>query len=452
MNDAARADTPVFSVASLVDAARRLLEKGFGRVAVEGEISNLARPRSGHVYFTLKDRDAQLRCAFFRREAARTRFRLADGLQVLARGRVSIYAARGSFQLIVSQLEQAGLGALQRAFEALKKKLSEEGLFDSEQRRSLPDYPRRIGVVTSRSAAALGDILNVLGRRFRAADVLIFPTEVQGDKAADGIVAALERASARSDCDVLILARGGGSLEDLWPFNEERVARAIHATTIPVVTGVGHETDFTIADLVADMRAPTPSAAAEASVPDAAELGVRIADLRGRLVQAWQRTARAHRQALAALAHRLALQHPRRRLQERSQRVDELSERLRAAAPRLLGAHQSRLAALRAQLMRRSPGVRLERRRMQLAQLRSRLANACRRDVRERRNALEILRGQLHALGPAQTLARGYAIVFDTDGRVLRDVEALEVGDAVRARLARGAFGARVQDTETPNQ
>ncbi|MDN5864315.1 MAG: exodeoxyribonuclease VII large subunit [Gammaproteobacteria bacterium] len=452
MDDEDSRETPVFSVSSLVDAAKGLLEEGFGRVAVEGEISNLARPRSGHVYFTLKDEDAQLRCALFKRDALRVHFPLADGLQVLARGRVTIYPARGSFQLIVSELEEAGLGALQRAFEALKRKLAEEGLFAAELKRPLPAYPRRIGVITSPTGAALRDILNVLNRRFPAAEVLIYPTPVQGETAAASIAAALERAAARGDCDVLILARGGGSLEDLWSFNEERVARAIRACAVPVVTGIGHETDFTIADFAADLRAPTPSAAAEAVVPDAAELGERLRGFRARMVHAWQRGQRERRQESAALAHRLALQHPRRRLQERAQRIDELSERLLAATPRLIAAHRARLATLRSELARCSPAARLERIRMEYIQLRSRLSNACTADLQQRRNTLQVLKGQLQALGPQQTLARGYAIVFDQRGQALRDAASVKVGDPIRARLAHGALSALVNDTEAPEK
>ncbi|MGH8272357.1 MAG: exodeoxyribonuclease VII large subunit [Gammaproteobacteria bacterium] len=447
MNDESALESPVFSVSALVGAAKRLLEEGFGTVAVEGEISNLARPRSGHVYFTLKDADAQLRCALFKREAIRVHFPLADGLKVLARGRVSIYPARGEFQLYVSELEEAGLGALQRAFEALKKKLADEGLFDQALKRPLPTYPRRIGVVTSSTGAALRDILNVLARRYPAADVLIYPVQVQGEAAAGMIVKTLAHASARRDCDVLILARGGGSLEDLWSFNEEAVARAVRACTIPVVAGIGHETDFTIADFAADFRAPTPSAAAEAVTPDAGELLARLAQLRGRIAHGWQRGARERRQAIAALARRIEVQHPRRRLQERAQRLDELSGRLADALPRLLATRRARLDTRRAQLARMSPAARIAGLRMQFGQVQGNLANSKRIWLAQRGTNLQSLAGRLRALGPEQTLARGYAIVSDAEGRVLRDAGAVERGARIRARLARGEIGARVEDT-----
>jgi len=441
----------VFSVSALVGEARQLLEGTFGTVAVEGEISNLAHPRSGHVYFTLKDSDAQLRCALFRREAQRLDFVPENGMQVLARGRLSIYPARGEFQLYVSSLEEAGLGALQRAFEALKKKLAEEGLFDQAAKRPLPRFPRRIGVITSPTGAALRDILNVLGRRYPAADVLIYPTQVQGASAAVTIAEALARASERGDSDVLILARGGGSLEDLWSFNEEVVARAIRASKIPVVSGVGHETDFTIADFAADFRAPTPSAAAESVTPDRSELLARLAQLRGRITQTWQRSERDRRQAITALAQRLDTQHPRRRLQERAQRLDELTERLGAAPLRQLASLRSRLATLNAELNRHSPLLRVQRLRDQMARLDERLLRLWRLQAERRQSRVQTLAGRLHALGPEQTLARGYAIVFAADGSILREAARAHAGDTIRARLARGSLDAKVEKTDPGN-
>ncbi len=447
MNTTPIAPEEVFSVSALVGAAKRLLEQGFPTIAVEGEISNLARPRSGHVYFTLKDAGAQLRCALFRREAQQTGFHLADGVQVLARGRLSIYPARGDFQLYVSSLEEAGLGALQRAFEALKKKLAAEGLFDAAIKRPLPRYPKRIGVITSPTGAALRDILHVVRRRYPAADVLIYPAQVQGDRAADTIVSALDIASARAECDVLILARGGGSIEDLWPFNEERVARAVRACAVPVVTGVGHETDFTIADFAADRRAPTPSAAAETVAPDASELLGQLAQWDARMSGAWQRGARERRLALAAVAHRLEQRHPKRRLEERAQRLDELSSRLAAAPSRLLATRSARLAALGAELTRLSPAVRIGRLQLRFERVDSELRRSAKVALAARRARLGSLAGQLNALGPEQTLNRGYAIVFGANGQVLRDAQAVKPGTRIRARLARGELAARVEKT-----
>lgn len=439
----------VFSVSRLVGAARSLLEGSFGTVAVEGEISNLARPRSGHVYFTLKDADAQLRCALFRREAQSLNFVPENGMQVLARGRLSIYPARGEFQLYVSSLEEAGLGALQRAFEALKKKLAEEGLFDQDAKRPLPRFPRRIGVITSPTGAALRDILNVLERRYPAADVLIYPTQVQGTAAAGTITAALARASERGDCDVLILARGGGSLEDLWSFNEEAVARAIRASGIPVVSGVGHETDFTIADFAADFRAPTPSAAAESVTPDREELLVRLQQLGARIAHTWQRSERERHQAVTTLSQRLAIQHPQRRLQERALRLDELTERLSAAPLRQIAVLRSKLATLNSELSRHSPGLRIQRLHDQMARLDERLLRLWRLHGERRQARVKTLSARLHALGPEQTLARGYAIVFAADGSILRDASRTRSGDAIRAHLAHGSLDATVEQVNS---
>ncbi|MGH8127496.1 MAG: exodeoxyribonuclease VII large subunit [Gammaproteobacteria bacterium] len=442
-------DSEVFTVSALVGEAKQLLEGEFGNIGVEGEISNLARPRSGHVYFTLKDADAQLRCALFRREAQRVRFDLADGMQVLARGRVSIYPARGEFQFYVSSLEEAGLGALQRAFEALKKKLAEEGLFEQAAKRPLPRYPKRIGVITSPTGAALRDILNVLGRRYPAADVMIYPTQVQGTAAAGTIAAALARASERRECDVLILARGGGSLEDLWSFNEEAVARAIRASEIPVVSGVGHETDFTIADFVADFRAPTPSAAAESVTPDREELLVRLNQLGARIAHTWQRSERERRQAVTTLSQRLAIQHPQRRLQERAQRLDELTERLSAAPLRQLASLRSRLTTLNSELNRHSPVLRIERLRDRTSHLDAQLLRLWRQWHERRQAQVKTLAARLHALGPKQTLARGYAIVFAADGTVLRDASHTHPGSTIRARLAHGSLDAIVEKVDS---
>ncbi|MEW5972932.1 MAG: exodeoxyribonuclease VII large subunit, partial [Pseudomonadota bacterium] len=276
------------TVSSLVREIRALLEGNFPLVLVEGEISNLARPGSGHLYFTLKDAGAQLRCAMFRNRASLLRFRPQDGAHVLVRARITVYEPRGDLQLVVEHIEEAGLGALQRAFEQLKHRLAAEGLFEATRKRPLPALPHRIGIITSPSGAAVRDVLHVLERRFPMIPLRVYPTSVQGAGAADEIVAALRRANEDGDCDVLLLVRGGGSLEDLWPFNEERVARAIAASQLPVISGVGHETDFTIADFVADARAPTPSAAASLAVPDALAVADQLRALEGRLLRRMQ--------------------------------------------------------------------------------------------------------------------------------------------------------------------
>ncbi len=397
------ASRDIYSVARLNREARQLLEAGLPACWIEGELSNLARPGSGHWYFTLKDEVAQVRCAMFRGANARVRVAPRDGLLVLVRARVSLYEARGEFQLIVESLEEAGEGALRRRFEELKAQLAAEGLFDASLKRPLPPLPRRIGVVTSPTGAAIRDILQILARRFPAVAVLIYPVRVQGAGAAAEIAAAIGLASRRADADVLILARGGGSLEDLWAFNEEIVARAIRNSAIPVVAGIGHEVDVTIADFAADLRAPTPSGAAELVVPDRAEWLRRLATTRERLAALWRRRAAQGRERLGWLVRRLELNHPRARLTARAQRLDELEVRLERALRRELATAGARLAA------------------------------AAR---------------TLNAVSPLATLERGYAIVAHADGRVVKRAADVSAGETVRARTADGSFTATVDDVQ----
>ncbi|HUL81961.1 MAG TPA: exodeoxyribonuclease VII large subunit, partial [Gammaproteobacteria bacterium] len=319
----------VLSVSALNREARLLIEGTFGVVWVEGEVSNLSRPSSGHLYWSLKDANAQVRCAMFRMSNRELGFAVANGQQILVRARVSLFEPRGDYQLIVEYAEEAGEGLLRRRFEELKRKLAAEGLFDPARKIKPPRLPRRIGVVTSPSGAALRDVLIALRRRFPATAVLIYPTSVQGAGAADEICRTLHLADRRADCDVLILTRGGGSLEDLWAFNEEKVARAIAAMKLPVIVGVGHEIDFTIADFAADLRAPTPSQAAELAVPDQAEWLARFARVEQHLVLGARRRLGADQRRFATLAHRLSRSHPGIRLREQQQRLDELEARAR---------------------------------------------------------------------------------------------------------------------------
>src|SRR6516162_142534 len=321
----------VYSVSRLNREVRVLLERGLGVLWVEGELSNFSQPASGHWYFSLKDRDAQLRCAMYRLKNSLVGFTPRAGMQVLVRGRISVYEARGEYQLIIEHLEEAGVGALRREFERLKTRLAAEGLFAQERKRALPRFPRRIGVITSPSGAALHDILKILARRYPPAAVLIYPSAVQGAGAVPALVAALRTASARAECDLLILARGGGSLEDLWAFNDERVARAIHGCALPVVSGVGHEIDFTIADFVADARAPTPSAAAELVVPDRLACLEAITRSAQRLGGGMRRELRGGEARLDAVGRRLKLAHPGVRLHQQMQRLDGLMQRLAGA-------------------------------------------------------------------------------------------------------------------------
>jgi exodeoxyribonuclease VII large subunit len=434
----------VLTISQLNAQARMLLERGLGSVWLEGEVSNLARPSSGHWYFSLKDEGAQVRCAMFRQRSMLVRFPVRDGSRVLARGKVSIYEPRGDFQVVIEHLEEAGEGALRRRFEELKKKLLAEGLFEAAGKKPLPTLPRRIGVVTSPTGAALRDVLHILRRRFPAIPVLIYPVAVQGENAPREIVQALQLAGRRAECDVLILARGGGSLEDLLAFNDESVARAIHACPIPLISGVGHETDFTIADFVADERAPTPSAAAERAVPDRAEYLRALSALERNVAAAMRRRLTALRQALLQHERGLARSHPGARLRQHAQRLDELEQRMQRAVARKLERTRVRLANASALLARSSPARRLVPLRQRLDAAGRRLPLAMRRRLQQSHERWERAMHTLHAVSPLATLERGYAIVADAAGHVVTDAAALEPGVEIEARLARGSVRAKV--------
>ena len=439
----------VFTVSELNRTVRDILETGLGAIWIEGELSNIARPASGHLYFSLKDRDAQVRCAMFRSRNRLLDFRPEAGAQVRLRGRVSVYEARGDYQIIVEQMEPAGAGALARAFEALKKRLDAEGLFAAERKRPLPRMPRRIGVITSPSGAAVRDVLQVLGRRFPAVPVIVYPVPVQGERAAPAIARMIARAGRRNECDVLLLVRGGGSLEDLWPFNEETVARAIVDCPLPIVSGVGHEVDVTIADFAADERAPTPSAAAERVVPDATELLQAVARLRRRLDATGRALLRRRATRLAETEARLRRQHPERRLQQLQQRRDELATRLHRAGRRLVDERKTRLARLRARLHRASPRARIDRRGERLATVERRLRGAVRHDLDRRDQRVAALARALEAVSPLATLGRGYALVRRAeDGTAIVRAAQTVPGDALDVRLADGRLDAEVTRVE----
>ena len=391
----------IYTVSRLNREARALLERGFATLWVEAELSNVARPASGHWYFTLKDATAQVRAAMFRQRNMNVAFAPKDGLQVLARGRISLYEPRGDYQLIVDHLEEAGEGALRRQFEELKNRLFKEGLFAEVRKRPLPPLPHRIGVITSPTGAAIRDILHVLKRRFAAVPVLIYPVPVQGSAAPPAIVQALREAGERAECDVLIVARGGGSLEDLWAFNDERVARAIHDCPIPVITGIGHEVDFTIADFVADRRAPTPSGAAEVAVPDERSFRRALRDLLARITRCTEAALARHAERLAWITKRLSQAHPGARLAQQTQRLDELTERMRLAMIHRLELTRGRLMlAMRA----------------------------------------------LHAVSPLATIDRGYAVVTRVPGgELLRSRRSVTPSDRLNIRLADGSVRAVVE-------
>ena len=432
----------VLTVSQLNARARRLLEEVFPQVWVEGELSNLARPSSGHLYFTLKDSGAQVRCALFRQHASRIRMDLRDGLLVRARGRVSVYEGRGDYQMILDSLEPAGDGALRQAFEALKGKLQNEGLFADERKRPLPSHPARIGVITSPSGAAVRDIISVFGRRAPFIELVISPTAVQGRDAAPQIVRALEQAD-RAGFDALILARGGGSLEDLWPFNEEIVARAVAACRTPIVSAVGHETDVTISDFVADVRAPTPSAAAELLSPDTQAMLLQLQRCQRQLQQSMKvRLARDH---LRLDGLRRRLRHPGERLAQQSQRLDELDMRLQRAWQHRLEQRQQQLGNLLGRLQQQHPERMLRVLHERLTQLQQRLPRAMRLGLQQRQQQLESAAQGLHLISPLATLGRGYSILLDQQGRAIRRQQDTRPGQQLQARLAEGKLTLRVE-------
>jgi exodeoxyribonuclease VII large subunit len=435
-----------YTVSRLLREAKLLLEGSFPPLWIEGEISNLSRPASGHAYFSLKDNGAQVRCALFRGAMRGVSVNLKDGMQVLVRARISLYEQRGDFQLIVDHVEDAGEGALRRAFDQLKQRLAQEGLFEQARKRALPRLPRRIGLLTSPSGAVVHDILTTLRRRFPAIPVMIYPIPVQGEGAGAKIARMLQIAGQRNECDVLILARGGGSLEDLWAFNEEVVARALCACPIPVVSGVGHETDFTIADMAADARAPTPTAAAEMLSPHQEDWLEQYQRLEQHLVKCMRARLRSRAQHIDWLSARLV--HPRMRIRAVQENLGALLLRLRLAQARTLTLARESAGEAIQRLHGCSPRIRLHAAQLRSQHLLTQLIMLARRQ-RERAEArVQRAAGALHTLSPLATLARGYAVVENADtGAVLIDAANVRTGERVRARLARGELECRVEKT-----
>jgi exodeoxyribonuclease VII large subunit len=442
-----RSSRRVWPVRELVEQVRQLVEQSYGDVWVEGEISNFRPAPSGHVYFTLKDAEAQLPVVLFRRQALLLRFRPEDGLHVLVRGRVSVYAQRGQMQLVAETMEPVGVGSLQLAFEQLKQKLKAEGLFDAERKRPLPAFPCTVGIVTSPTGAVIRDFLNIVGRRHSGLNVLLFPVSVQGDQAPAEVEAALAALNASGLVDLIVLARGGGSLEDLAAFNSERVARAIAASRLPVVSAIGHETDFTIADFVADLRAPTPSAAAELITEAQHRIAEYLASQAGRLERAARFQLLQARQQLdslpadgiewriTALLHRL------------EQRLDDLGFRMESAVSRHFRQHQRSVAELAAAVLRHDPRQNLSLARERLVGCRTRLERALERAVRASGTRLNALDARLHSLSPLAVLDRGYALVLAADGGLIRSTAQLAAGDRVTTRLSDGVFTSHVETT-----
>lgn len=442
----------IWSVSGLTRQIKGLLEKQVGQVWVEGEISNWRVSPAGHAYFTLKDDASQLDAVLFRNRLGRLPFRPEAGLEVVAQGQISVYERRGNYQIVCEQMQPKGLGALQLAFEQLKKKLREEGLFDEEHKKALPLLPRRIGVVTSPTGAAVRDILNVIGRRFANVHVLLYPARVQGEEAAPEIVAGIETLDAYG-VDVMIIGRGGGSLEDLWPFNEEAVVRAVFAAKTPVISAVGHEIDYALTDFAADVRAPTPSAAAELVVQEREALLQRTAQTRQRLVQALDRQTERLRARLTLASSSAAMRRPGDFVRERQQQVDDLRLRLERAAAQRRQAQSQHVADLRRALRLVSPRAQVRQARERLAALKGQALRAGRAMVEIQRGRLRPVVAQLDALSPLAVLGRGYSLTWketDEGRRLVRTSSGVAPGDAVTLQFGRGAASARIESTEEP--
>ena len=428
----------IYTVSRLNQTVRLLLEQEMGQVWISGEISNFTQPASGHWYFTLKDDTAQVRCAMFRNSNRRVTFRPQHGQQVLVRANITLYEPRGDYQIIVESMQPAGEGLLQQKYEQLKAALSQEGLFDQQCKKPLPSPAHCVGVITSKTGAALHDILHVLKRRDPSLPVIIYPTAVQGDDAPGQIVRAIELANARQECDVLIVGRGGGSLEDLWSFNDERVARAIFASLIPVVSAVGHETDVTIADFVADLRAPTPSAAAEVVSRNQQELLRQIQNGQQRLEMAMDYFLANRTRRFTQLHHRLQQQHPQLRLARQQTVLERLRQRMNFALDNQLKRAMSRQQRVTQRLNQQNPQPKIYRAQTRIQQLEYRLAETVRARLSTTRERFGNAVTHLEAVSPLSTLARGYSVTTATDGKVLKQTKQVKAGDVLTTRLSDG--------------
>jgi exodeoxyribonuclease VII large subunit len=439
----------VYSVLQLNREVKQLLQQNFPLLWVEGELSNVARPASGHIYFSLKDPQAQVRCAMFRNSNRGLAFKPEDGMQVLVRARVGIYEPRGEYQLTIEHMEEAGVGILQRKFEALKQKLNQEGLFDADNKQPLPIYPKIISIVTSATGAAIRDILSVLHRRYPLLTIRIYAVPVQGDGSATAIADAIQAINKRKDSDVVILSRGGGSIEDLWSFNEEEVARAIFASKIPIVSGVGHEIDFTIADFVADLRAPTPSAAAELVTPDQQELLNTFQQHEDTLMYLMRESLSNLYQAIDWLTQRLEFLHPKQTIQHKQEYLTDLQRRAQSAIKLQLSDQNNLLNKLLIRFENQSPQARVREAKIKLVDLRKQMHRSMQIKLEQKQLILHTLVRTLDAVSPLCTLQRGYAIASkSTNGQILLDSKQVSKGDSISIHLAKGQVFAKVEDKQ----
>jgi exodeoxyribonuclease VII large subunit len=437
----------IYTVSQVTQEIKDLLESHFIELWVEGEVSNMRMPPSGHIYFTLKDEWSQMRAVIFRGQARLLRFIPEDGLHVICRGGVSVYEPRGEYQLVLDSIEPKGVGALQVAFEQLKNRLDAEGLFDAEHKKPLPLVPSRIGIVTSPSGAAVRDMLQIIHRRFPNVEIVIYPVRVQGFESPPEIVRAVQDLDTLGDVEVIIVGRGGGSLEDLWAFNDERVARAIFESRIPIVSAVGHETDFTIADFVADMRAPTPSAAAELVVREKAELLRSIRSVNLRMTRSMKQQVEFLRGRLGQT--RRGLMDPRKRAERLTERLDELSRRLSSGGNWFVVAWQNRCDTLRGRLLYRNPLEKVEAHGVRISQLTKELNGAIQRALRERSNRVGQLLSDLDNLSPLSILKRGYSITRKfPSNEIIKDAYAVVRGERVKVKLYRGEILCEVEEPD----
>jgi len=429
----------VYTVSRLNREIRTVLEQGFASLVLTGEISNFIAPASGHWYFSLKDDKAQIKAAMWRGNNRSQSYRPENGAQVTVKARVSLYEPRGDYQLIVEHMEPAGEGQLKQEFDALKMRLAAEGLFSSAYKKPLPQNINRIGVITSATGAAIKDILTVLKRRAPQLEVIIYPAMVQGKEAHIHLINQIELANARNEVDILILGRGGGSLEDLWCFNHEQLARAIHNSDLPIISAVGHEIDTTISDYVADMRAPTPSAAAELVSPNTQELHSKVTQLINRLNNAFKHSIADKRALATQLQHRLNLCHPRNQLNQKAQRLDELSTALHQTMQGRLYQQERTLNNLTPRLMRQSPDKKLAQASHQLSQLQARLNQAIQQQLQQANNSLALQASKLDSVSPLNVLARGYSITKTQQGKVVKSVGQVKAGDVLVTELVDGS-------------
>ena len=437
----------ILSVGELNAEVNLLLTRGFPLLWVEGEISNLVRPSSGHLYFTLKDSKSQIRSAMFRNRNMKLSIKPENGMKVLVRGRVGLYEPRGEYQFIAEHMEDAGVGQLQKQFEALKQKLSAAGLFDEKYKKELPEYPKRIGIITSPTGAAIRDILNVLKRRSPQTPVLIYPVAVQGVAAKTEIETAIRRADMDNKCDLIILARGGGSIEDLWSFNEENVAKAIYNANTPIISGVGHEIDFTIADFVADLRAPTPSAAAELATSDRDHLLTETVQTRLWLEQTINRSIKQKKQDLDWLESRLLLQKPANKIQQQTQRLDELDNRLKSLLVITLDKKKLQLDSLGSRLLSNLPQRKIAEQSQKLIHIKARLNQVMKSGLQKRQSSFHIYMAKLDAISPLKTLDRGYSITKDKQsGALITSVTEAKANQAILIKLKDGELNATVEN------